>query len=121
MVAIAYENLGGIGGVVEGNQAPYSKRGRDRDRHQNFVFECDPNDPFTGIVYLQMSQDEPPQATTRGVSPTGKDLTWSNVAKLNFDDEGENIFLELEMEAPQVRIICTDYTSGRILNIKSMR
>ncbi len=100
MVAIAYENLGGIGGEVEGSQAPYSKRGRDRDRHQSFVFECDPDNPFTGIVYLQMSQDEPPQATTRGVSPTGKDLAWSDVAKLDFTAEDGNIFLELEMEAP---------------------
>ncbi len=121
MVALAYDDLGGIGGIVEGAQAPYSIRGRDRDRFQNFVFSCDPTDPFTGIVYLQISQDEPPQATTRGVSPTGKDLFWSDVAKLDFDNEDENIFLQLEVEATQVRMICTSYTSGRILNIKSMR
>lgn len=117
MVALAYENLGGIGGEVEGAQAPYSKRGRDRDRFQNFIFECDATDPFTGIVYLQISQDEPPT----GDNTAGADLTWSNVAKLDFAAEGENIFLQIEVEAPQIRMVCTSYTSGKILNIKSMR
>lgn len=117
MVALAYENLGGIGGEVEGAQAPYSKRGRDRDRFQNFIFECDSTAPFTGTVYLQISQDEPPI----GDAAPGKDLAWSDVAKLDFVTEGENIFLQLEVEATQIRMICTSYTSGRILNIKSMR
>lgn len=123
MVALAYENLGGIGGEVEGAHAPYSIRGRDRDRFQNFIFECDPTDPFTGTVYLQIAQDEPPQPTQRGVAPTGKDLSWSDVAKLEFAAEGENIFLQLEVETPQIRMIVKtgDYVSGKILNIKSMR
>ena len=123
MVALAYEDLGGIGGEVEGAQAPYSIRGRDKDRFQNFIFSCDPTDPFTGTVYLQISQDEPPQALTRGVAPTGKNLAWSDVAKLDFVSEGENIFLQLEVEATQIRMIVKsgDYGSGKILNIKSMR
>lgn len=119
MVALAYENLGGIGGEVEGAQAPYSKRGRDKDRFQNFVFEIDPTDPFTGTVFLQISQDEPPT----GDASHGKDLTWSDVAKLEFVAEDQNIFLQLEVETPQIRMIVKpgDYVSGSIKNIKSMR
>ena len=121
MVALAYENLGGISGVVEGDQAPYSKRGRDRDRFQNFIFECDPANPFSGTVYLQISQDEPPQALVRGVPPAGNDLIWADVARLVFDAEDGNIFLQIEVETAQIRMICTNYLSGNILNIKSMR
>ena len=123
MVALAYENLGGIGGEVEGALAPYSVRGRDRDRFQNFIFECDAANPFTGTVYLQISQDSPPQQETHNVAPTGKDLTWADVAKLEFTAEAGNIFLQLEVETPQIRMIVKtgDYVSGRILNIKSMR
>jgi len=119
MVALAYENLGGIGGEVEGAQAPYSIRGRDRDRFQNFIFECDSANPFTGTVYLQISQDAPPT----GDNTAGGDLTWADVAKLEFTAEAANIFLQLEVETPQIRMIVKtgDYVSGRILNIKSMR
>lgn len=119
MVALAYENLGGIGGEVEGAQAPYSKRGRDRDLVQNFVFEADPTDPFTGTVHLQISQDQPPT----GSSTDGKDLTWSDVAVLVFVAEDQNIFLQLEVETPQIRMIVKpgNYVSGKIKNIKSMR
>ncbi len=119
MVALAYENLGSIGGEVEGAQAPYSKRGRDKDRFQCFIFEAEPADPFTGTVYLQISQDKPPV----GDNSHGKDLTWSDVAKLEFAAEDQNIFLQLEVETPQIRMIVKpgDYGSGIIKNIKSMR
>ena len=122
MPALAYENLGGISSEIEGNQAPYSKRGRDRDRHQTFIFECDATDPFTGTVFLQISQDTPPISTSRTSSvATGKDLIWSDVARLEFVAEVETIFLEIEVEATQVRILCPTYVGGKILNIKTMR
>ena len=122
MPALAYENLGGISGVIEGNQAPYSKRGRDRDRHQTFIFECDSTNPFTGTVFLQISQDSPPLSTSRvSTVSSGADLIWSDVAKLEFVAESEIIFLEIEVEATQIRMVCPTYVGGKILNIKTMR
>ena len=118
MPALAYESLGGISGVTTGNQAPYSKRSRDRDRYQNFIFEVDSADPFTGTAFLQISQDAPP---TSGSQQDSDALTWSDVAKLEFVAESENIFLQIEIEAAQIRIICPTYVGGKIKNIKSMR
>lgn len=119
MVARAYHDLGGVAGESDGVRAPYSSRGHDKDRFQNFVFECDPADPFTGVVHLQLSQDEPPADS----SNVGANLTWSDIARLDFSNEGGTIFLQVEIEAAMVRRVVKvgDYTSGKVLSIKTMR
>ncbi len=118
MPSYDYHNLGGINGVVDGPQVPYSKRGHDKDRVQLFIFECDPADPFTALVHVQVSVDEPP--VTEG---GGGDLTWSDVAQLDFVNEGGNVFLQLDVEAAQVRAVCKtgNYTGGTLKSIKTMR
>ncbi len=117
MVARAYHDLGAVNGETVGSRMPYSTRGHDKDQNQNFVFECEPTDPFTGIVHIQISQDEPP------TSGDGSELTWADLASLDFDDEGGTIFVQFEVEAAMVRRIVKvgNYTSGRINAIKTMR
>ncbi len=119
MVARAYHDLGAVGGETEGSRMPYSTRGNDADRFQNFIFECDPADPFTGIVHIQISQDEPPADQ----SNTGADLTWADLAALDFVSEGGTVFVQFEVEAAMVRRVVKtgNYTAGKIKSIKTMR
>lgn len=107
MVAYAYENIGGISGVANNPRVAYSKRGRDRDRFQNFMFECDPANPFSGIVHIQGSLDEPPQeAGIRNKQPAPENLTWADIASLEFTTEGGTIFTQFEIELAHVRAVC---------------
>lgn len=107
MVAYAYENLGGISGVVDNPRVAYSKRGRDRDRFQNFIFECDSAKPFSGIVHIQGSLDAPPQDSgIRNKQTSPETLTWADVASLEFTTEGGTIFVQFEVEFAHVRAVC---------------
>ena len=119
MVARAYHDLGAVAGETTGARAPYSMRGNDADRFQNFIIECDPGNPFTGVVYFQISQDEPPADQ----SNTGADLTWTDLARVDIVNEGGTFFVQFEVEAAMIRRIVKtgDYTSGSIKSIKSMR
>ena len=117
MVARTHESLGGFASVAENDMKPYSSRGNDKDRFQNFEFVCDPTDPFTGTVFIQIAQGTPP--ITGDVS--GGDLDWADVAELEFDVEGGTFFLQLEIEAGSVRAVCTTYVAGTILDILTMR
>lgn len=123
MVARAYHDLGAVNGETVGSKVPYSSRGSDRNQTQNFVFECNETQPFTGTVYLQISQEEPPQKESRNDPVTGDNLVWTDVARLEFDDEGGNIFLQINIEAAMIRRVCKpgDYVSGRIDSIWTMR
>lgn len=123
MPSYDYHNLGGISTISDGPQVPYSKRGHDQDRFQNFVFECDSASPFTGVVHLQISQNEPP------LSGTGADLTWCDIARLEFANEGGTIFLQVEIEAAQIRAVAKSAAeepinaglAGAIKTITTMR
>ena len=53
MVARAYPDLGGIGGIQENPATDYSPRGLDQDSIQTFVFEDDTADPFIGTIHLE--------------------------------------------------------------------
>lgn len=126
MVARAYHNLGAINGEGVNGMIPYSKRGKDQDRYQTFIFDCDGADPFTGVVHLQGSVDAPPITQGRNVplpSPSGSNLLWSDIAELDFTDEGGKIFLQIEVEMAQVRVVVKtgNYTSGRINQVLTMR
>ena len=117
MVARAYHDLGAVNGETVGAKIPYSARGHDKDQSMNFVFECEPTDPFTGVVHIQISQDEPP------TSGDGSELIWADLAMLDFVNEGGTIFVQFEVEAAMVRRVVKtgNYTSGRINAIKTMR
>ena len=126
MVARAYHNLGAIGGEAENRLVPYSKRGKDQDRFQTFIFDCDELDPFTGIVHLQGSVNEPPVRQSRATPSAtlaGEDLLWSDIVELDFDTEGGEIFVQIEIEMAQVRVVVKtgNYTAGRIKQIRTMR
>lgn len=114
MPSYAYENLGGISGVGSTAAKPYSKRGRDSDRFQNFIFECDSTAPFTGVVHVQGSLNDP-QATT--------DTTWADIARLTFTNEGGTCFVQFEIELAAIRVVCKqgNYTGGKIRSIHTMR
>jgi len=119
MVARAYPDLGGIGGVQNNKQVAYSSRGLDQDRVQTFVFEDDPADPFIGTIHLQGSNDEPLSTTP------AEDRLWVDLVSLELDGIAPvgNFFVETSVEISQVRLVCKtgNYTSGRIISCQSMR
>lgn len=119
MPARDYPNLGGIGGVQNNAPVAYSPRGLDRDRIQTFVFQDDPADPFIGTIHLQGSNDAPLSTTPEA------ERIWADLVELTFDGVPPigNIFIETFIEVAQVRVVCKagNYTSGRIINIRSMR
>ena len=117
MVARAYPDLGGIGGVQTNAPVAYSSRGLDQDRVQTFVFEDDPADPFIGTINLQGSNDAPLNTTPE------TERLWADLVTLTFDGVAPvgNIFLETTVEVSQVRLICRIYTSGRIIRCHTMR
>jgi len=115
MPSYAYENLGGITGVGVTGAKPYSKRGKDRDRYQNFIFECDPLTPFTGVVHVQGSLSDPQEAS--------ETTTWADIARLTFTNEGGTCFVQFELELAAIRVNCKqgNYTGGKIKSIHTMR
>lgn len=100
MVAYTYENLGSIISVSDGPRVGYSKRGRDRDRFQTFMFECDPEHPFTGIVHLQGSVESP-------TVPDNSTL-WMDIATIELMNEGGKFFLQTEIELAMTRVVCKE-------------
>lgn len=122
MVARTYDRLGGISGVQTNDSAPYSIRGVDRDRFQNFIFECDPTRPFSGKVLVEISQDDPSKMT-RGpqgkLVPDKSDFTWSRIAVLEFLGERDDIFLEFEVEASHIRARCSGYNANAAVSSAS--
>lgn len=124
MPAIKYRSLGSISGETTNTQAPFSKRGRDRDAAQAFIFECDEADPITAIAHIQGSVDEPPLTRSRQdpFPPSGENLTWADLVELDFVDEGGEIFVQIEAEVAQVRVVVKpgNYTSGKIKKILTM-
>ena len=122
MVARTYDKLGGISGVQTNNDAPYSLRGVDRDRFQNFMFECDPDYPFSGTVLIEISQDDPSRLTRNAVGklkPDTSDFSWSAVAKLVFAGERDDIFVELQIEAAHIRVRCTSHDANASVSSSS--
>jgi hypothetical protein len=119
MVARAYPDLGGIGGVQNNPETDYSPRGLDQDSIQTFVFEDDPIAPFVGTIHLQGSNDEPLSTT-----PSSERI-WVDLVEITFDGMVPigNIFVETDIEVSQVRVVCKtgNYTSGRIISVRSMR
>lgn len=117
MPARSYDPLGGIGGVQTNPPVPYSSRGNDKDRVQTFVFEDNVADPFIGTIHFQGCNGDPTNATDNKV--------WVDLVSLTFDGIAPvgNVFLETSIEMSQVRVECRagNYTSGSILNIRSMR
>ena len=115
MVARTYDRLGGIAGVQTNADAPYSMRGNDRDRHQNFIFVCDDDAPYSGTILVDISQDDPSPLTKNGSAqfvPDRSNFDWSTVAKLEFFGERDDIFLELEVEAAHIRIRGIKYNAN---------
>lgn len=119
MVARAYPDLGGIGGVQNNKEVAYSSRGLDQDRVQTFVFEDDPTAPFIGTLHLQGSNDEPLASTP------DENRLWVDLVALILDGVPPlgNFFVETSVEISQVRLVCKtgNYTSGRIVSCQSMR
>lgn len=119
MVARAYPDLGGIGGVQTNPQVAYSSRGLDQDRFQTFVFEDDTADPFIGTIHLQGSNDAPLASTPE------ESRLWVDLVAVSSDGIAPvgNFFIETSVEISQVRLVCKtgNYTSGRIISCRSMR
>lgn len=119
MPARDYPNLGGIGGVQDNPPADYSPRGLDKDRIQTFVFEDDTADPFVGTIHLQGSNDAPLNTTPEN------ERIWVDLLSMTFDGVPPvgNVFVETFIEVAQVRVVCKagNYTSGRIISVRSMR
>jgi hypothetical protein len=117
MVARAYGDLGGIGGEQENRPEDYSPRGKDQDRIQTFVFECDSTDPLTALLHLQGSNDAPLNTTP------DEDRIWTDLLSMNVIAEPGIFFVETSIEIAQVRLVCKtgNYTSGRLLRARTMR
>ena len=119
MVARAYPDLGGIGGVQINPHVAYSSRGLDQDRVQTFVFEDDITDPFIGTFHLQGSNDAPLAATPESAR------LWVDLVAVVADGVAPvgNFFVETHVEISQVRLVCKtgNYTSGRIISCRTMR
>jgi len=117
MVARAYADLGGIGGEQTNPEQDYSPRGKDQDRIQTFVFECDSGDPLTALLHLQGSNDAPLSTTPAG------DRVWVDLLSMDVDAEGGTFFVETSIEVAQVRLVCKagNYTSGKLLRSRTMR
>lgn len=122
MVARTYDRLGGIAGVQTNADAPYSMRGNDRDRFQNFIFECDPLAPYSGTVLVEISQDDPSPLTTTNsgqYTPDRSGFSWSTIAKLEFFGERDPIFTEFELEAAHVRLRGVKYNANALISSSS--
>ena len=117
MVARAYADLGGIGGEQTNQAEDYSPRGKDQDRIQTFVFECDPTDPLTALLHLQGSNDAPLNTTP------DIDRVWTDLLSMDVIAEGGIFFVETSIEVAQVRLVCKtgNYTGGRLLRSRTMR
>lgn len=98
MVALAYEDLGGISSVAENPKVPASSRSRDRNDKQRFAFKCDPNRPFTGIIHVQAAVGNP--------NKTIADTIWFDIAEMIIDEEGGSWSYEASGEFSSVRVVC---------------
>jgi len=96
MVAIAYENLGGIHGVTTSPKVPSSMRSRDRNAVQRIAFNADTAKPFTGILHIQASVDDPTDASG----------FWFDIVEMDVDDEGGTWSVETTGEFSSIRVIC---------------
>ena len=122
MVARTYDRLGGIAGVQTNTDAPYSLRGNDKDRFQNFVFVCDDAAPYSGTVLVEISQDDPSPLTQNQSAqfvPDRSQFDWSAIAKLEFIGERDDIFLEFEIEAAHVRLRGVKYNANATVSSAS--
>lgn len=115
MPSRAYEEVGQITGVGVTNLKPYSFLGLDRNRIQNFQFDCLTLDrdgniaPFTGKVYLQGSQDFQGQKKS-------DELNWFDLVLLDFHGETKSIFLETVVEMSQYRFKCVSYNPNPVIS-----
>ncbi len=98
MVALAYEDLGGISSVADNPKVPASIRSRDRNDKQRFAFQCDPARPFTGIIHVQAAVGNPSKSTT--------DTIWFDIAEMIIDEEGGSWSYEAIGEFSSVRVVC---------------
>ena len=127
MPSYGYDSLGSITGIQTNLPTPYAERGRNHERFQTFVIQCNPSNPFSGVVQIQGRVDDPTifQETTPGgptielSNPPG--AIWVPLAVITFTDEGGRMFLQLDIKVATVRAACTAYTSGNLLSIKAMR
>lgn len=117
MPAISYKQFGPIASVYTSPSFASSVRGRSRAGLQTFNIECDPNNPVTATVTIQGTVD-PPLEKTKGIPKS----SWADITKIQFTGEGGTIFVEIEIEAAQLRIVVKDgdYTSGTISKITTM-
>ena len=74
MVALAYETLGGISSVATNPEASAGARSRDRNDKQRISFNADPANPFTGIVHIQATVNDP--------SSSDANTTWFDIAEV---------------------------------------
>lgn len=98
MVALAYEDLGGISGVTINPKVPASKRSRDQNDVQRMAFQCDPARPFTGIISVQASVGDP--------TKKDQDVVWFDIAEMIIDNEGGSWSYEAHGEFSAIRVIC---------------
>lgn len=98
MVALSYEDLGGISGVSVNGKVPASKRSRDQNDVQRMAFQCDPARPFTGIIHVQASVGDP--------NKKDQDTIWFDIAEMIIDNEGGSWGYEAKGEFSAIRVIC---------------
>jgi len=102
MVAISYESLDGIFGVnydptngIHPKLVASSMRGRDRNSTQRLSFDADEAFPFSGILHIQASVQDP---SASGV--------WFDVVEMQIDDEGGTWSVEIDGEFSSLRVVC---------------
>lgn len=106
MVALTYEDLGGISGVITSRKVPGSARSRDRNAIQRMAFSADPNRPFTGIIHVRASVGDPTRQDT--------DIVWFDIAEIVIDNEGGTWSYEPVGEFTSISVECRvgDYWSA---------
>lgn len=100
MVALAYDNMGGISGVTKNPKLPGSVRSRDGNGTQRMSFRCDRDRPFTGKIHVQATIDSPTRADPN--------VTWFDIAEMIIDNEGGSWSYEFEGEFASVRVVCRE-------------
>jgi hypothetical protein len=100
MVALAYESLGGISGVVTNPKVPASKRSRDQNDFQRIAFQCDLLRPFTGTIHIQASVGDP--------TKTDQTALWFDIAEMVINNEGGTWAYEARGEFSSIRVICRE-------------
>jgi len=102
MVALSYESLDSITGVnydpangIHPKMVASSMRSRDRNSTQRISFQGDASLPFSGILHVQATVQDPTNSNV-----------WFDVVEMQVDDEGGTWSVEIDGEFASLRVVC---------------